>query len=230
LAEVGVVTQFTSTARLSGIISAAFVVSVTLAYAATLVVGLLSLPSPQAPIANPMFTIMEVLIIVLMPAIIVLMVAVHAWAPPEAKALSLTALIFMSIAASLTMSLHFLILTLSREAAFAGSPWKRLVFSFEWPSVGYALDIFAWDFWFALSMLFAAPVFRGTRLAAFVRVAALVSGVLAFAGLLGPALGDMRLRNVGLAGYVGAFPFAVGLIAILFCRTRPTDARETAAF
>jgi hypothetical protein len=37
-----------------------------------------------------MFTILEVLIIVMMPAMVALMVVVHAWAPWPIKALSMT--------------------------------------------------------------------------------------------------------------------------------------------
>ena len=37
-----------------------------------------------------MITILEVLIIAMMPAMVALMVAVHAWAPMHAKTLSLT--------------------------------------------------------------------------------------------------------------------------------------------
>jgi hypothetical protein len=73
--------EFTAIARLLGLYAAAATVVLTAAYAVTLVVGLLSLESPDQPIGNPMFTILEVLIIVIMPAMVGLMIAVHAWAP-----------------------------------------------------------------------------------------------------------------------------------------------------
>ena len=63
-----------------------------------------------------MFIILEVLIILTMPA----MVAVHAWAPTRAKALSLTSLVFMGLLAGTTCVVHFSILTLSRQPEFAG--------------------------------------------------------------------------------------------------------------
>jgi hypothetical protein len=72
---------------------------------------------------------------------------------------------------------------------------EPLVFSFEWPSVAYALDILAWDVFFALSMLFAAPVFSGSRLSAWIRALMVASGSLALVGLSGVVAGDMRLRN-----------------------------------
>jgi hypothetical protein len=155
---------------------------------------------------------------------VALMAAVHAWTPSHAKALSLTALVFMGLLAGVTCSVHFVILTLSRQAEFAGQSWLPLFVSFKWPSVVYALDILGWDFFFALSMLFAAPVFCGSRLADVIRVLMIASAVLAFAGLSGVVAGDMHLRNIGIVGYLGVFLIVAGLLAVLFYRTRPVAA------
>jgi hypothetical protein len=216
--------KFTATARSFGILSAAATVILVVTYAVTLVVGLLSLESPQEPIGDPMFTILEVLIIVMMPAMVALIVAVHAWAPMHAKTLTLTSVVFMGLLAGVTCIVHFCILTLSRQPEFAGQSWLPLVLSFKWPSVVYALDILAWDIFFPLSMLFAAPVFRGSRLAAWVHVLMIASGVLAFAGLSGVVVGDMQLRNIGIVGYVGVFLVVVALLAVLFYRATPQEA------
>jgi hypothetical protein len=220
---IGASMRFSATARRLGITSAVATVVLVIAYAVTLAVGLLSLESPRQPIGDPMFTILEVLIIVMMPAMVALMVAVHAWAPPHAKTLSLASLVFMSLLAGVTCVVHFCVLTLSRQPEFAGRRWLPLIFSFEWPSVAYALDILAWDVFFAFSMLFAAPVFRGSRLAAWIRVLMIASGVLALAGLSGVVVGDMQLRNIGIVGYVGVFLVVAALLAVLFYRTTPPE-------
>jgi hypothetical protein len=216
--------RFTATARRLGIFSATATFILIFAYAVTLVVGLMSLESPQEPIGNPMFTILEVLIIIMMPAMVALMVAVHAWAPMHAKTLSLTSVVFMGLLAGLTCSVHFVILTMSRQPEFTEQSWLPLVLSFNWPSVAYALDILGWDIFFALSMLFAAPVFWGSRLAAWIRVLMIASGVLALAGLSGVVAGDMQLRNIGIVGYVGVFLVVAALLAILFYRATPQEA------
>jgi hypothetical protein len=96
-----------------------------------------------------------------------------------------------------------------------------LLLSFHWPSVPYALDILAWDVFFALSVLCAAPVFRASRLTASIRGLLVTSGALALAGLSGVILGDMRLRNIGIVGYSGVFPVVALLLLILFRRTHP---------
>ncbi len=213
--------EFSAIARRLGIFSALGVVVLEVAYAVTLAIGFLSLTSPLEPIGDPMFSILEVLIIVMMPVMVTLMVVVHAWAPSHARALSLTAVVFMGLLAGITCSIHFVILTLSRQAAFAGQPWLPVLFSFKWPSVVYALDIFGWDVLFPLSMFCAAPVFGGSRLAVSIRVVMVASGVLALAGLSGVVAGDMQLRNIGIVGYAGVFPVVAGLLAVLFYRARP---------
>jgi hypothetical protein len=213
--------KFTATARRLGIFSATATVVLLVAYAVTLTVGLASLESPQQPIGEPMFTILEILIITMMPAMVALMVAVHAWAPIHAKTLSLTSVIFMGLLAGVTCIVHFVILTLSRQPEFAGRTWSSQVFSFEWPSVAYALDILGWDVFFPLSMLFAAPVFRGSGLAAWVRVLMIASGVLSLAGLSGVVVSDMLVRNIGIVGYVGVFLFVAALLGVFFYRATP---------
>jgi hypothetical protein len=96
-----------------------------------------------------------------------------------------------------------------------------LFMSFTWPSVPYALDILAWDVFFALAVLFAAPVFSGNRLAASIRALMIASGVLSLAGLSGVVVGDMQLRMIGVVGYAGVFPVVALLLAILFYRATP---------
>jgi len=52
-------------------------------YAVILALGILSLKSPQDPIGDPYFTIMELLILFMAPLMVVSMVAVHAYAPSD---------------------------------------------------------------------------------------------------------------------------------------------------
>jgi peptidoglycan/LPS O-acetylase OafA/YrhL len=113
---------------------------------------------------------------------------------------------------------------LSHQPEFRAQSWLPLVLSFEWPSVTYALDILGWDVFFPLSMLFAALVFQGSRLATWIRVLMIASGVLSLAGLSGVVAGDMQLRNIGIAGYVGVFLVVATLLAVLFYRTTPQEA------
>ena len=213
---------FTPAARRLGLVSAVGTVLVSTGYGVVLIAGLWALPSPEQPIGQPWFSLMEVLILLLMPLLVGLMAAVHAWAPAEHKAFALLALVFMALLAGLTSSVHFVIFTLSRQAGFTGPAWEPLL-SFRWPSVPYALDILGWDGFFALSVLCAAPLFRGNRLAGAIRGALVASGGLALAGLSGLIMDDMRLRGLGIVGYAGVFPVAALLLAILFYRAAPAE-------
>ncbi len=203
--------------------SAGACVALGLAYAVTLTIGFMSLESPQQPIGDPMFSLLEMLILLMMPAMVSLMVAVHAWAPVDAKSLTLVALVFMSLLAGLTSCLHFVTLSVSRQPAFVAQPWQALVFGFKWPSLAYAVDILGWDVFFPLAMFFAAPAFRGSGLSLWIRRSLLTAGTLALAGLAGVALGDMRVRNIGIVGYVGVFLVAAAQLGLLFYRTPPVE-------
>lgn len=194
-------------------------------YAVTTALGFLSLKSPQDPIRDPYFTMMELLIILLSPLMVMSMIAVHAYATPDAKVYSFTALVFMVVMAVITSGVHFVVLTVSRPieaAGFAGAP---LLFSFQWPSVAYTLDILAWDWFFALSILFAAPVFKESKLERTLRYFMIASGVLSLIGLLGVPLAIMKVgfwlivRNIGIVGYALTAPIAFLLLAIVFGRT-----------
>ena len=207
---------FTASARTLGIVSASGTVFLSVIYAIPLTAGLLSLPSPDTPIGDPWFPMMEILIILTMPVMVGLMVAVHAWATPQTKVYSLLALVFMGLLTGLTCSVHFVILTVTHQAEFVGQSWLPLVVSFKWLSVTYALDILAWDVFFALAVLSAAPVFSGSRLATSIRVLMIVSGTLSLGGLSGVFLDDSKFRNIGIVGYAAVFPVAALLLAILF--------------
>jgi hypothetical protein len=99
--------------------------------------------------------------------------------------------------------------------------------SFKWPSVAYALDMLG--LLLPLSMLFAAPVCGGDRLAEWIRALMIASGVLALAALSGVVADDMQLRNIGIIGYVGVFLVVAALLAVLFRATQPDKSGTSSA-
>jgi hypothetical protein len=208
---------FTLQHRTIGRAAAWAVFCLEMVYAVTTILGFLSLKSPDDAIGDPFFSVMELLIILIAPLMVVSMVAVHAYAPPDAKIYSLTALIFTILMAGITSSVHFVILTVSRQLEANSVAW---LLSFKWPSVAYTLDILAWDWFFALSMLFAAPVFGVGRLEHIVRMLTIVSGVLSLAGLIGVPLANMQIRNIGIIGYGVVAPVVFLLLGIVFRRTQ----------
>ncbi len=183
------------------------------AYALVLVVGLATLPTPAQPIQDPWFTLMELLILAIAPAMVVFLVALHGCVPAENRPAALLAVSFISLCAVVTCSVHFSILVLSRQPAIAAAEWAPLVFGFSWPSLVYALDILAWDFFFSLAALFAALALSGEDGHGMARMLLFGAALLAFAGLLGVPLENMNVRNIGIIGYVAVFPAAAALIA-----------------
>jgi hypothetical protein len=210
---------FTLSARRLGIVSAGGTVVLNAAYAIPLTFGLLSLPSAAAPIGDPWFSMMEILIILMMPVMVGLMAAVHAWATPQSKVYGLLALMFMGLLTVVTCSVHFVILSVTHRAEFVGQSWVPLVLSFRWLSVTYALDVLAWDVFFALAVLSAAAIFGGSRLARSIRVLLIISGTLSLSGLSGVFFDESNLRSIGIVGYAAVFPVAALLVAVLFYRT-----------
>lgn len=217
---------FTSHHRSLGRAAAWGIFVLEIVYAVILVLGLLSLESPQDPIGDPYFTLLEILILLLAPLLVIVMIAVHAYASAEAKVYSATALTMMILLAGITSMVHFVILTVSRPLIATGQEWVPFLLSFTWPSVFYALDILAWDWFFALALLFAVPVFAGGRLETAARILLLVAGLLSLAGLIGVPLADMQVRLLGVVGYVGVAPFAFALLGVILGRTQPQQAKD----
>lgn len=195
-----------------------------LVYAIVLSIGLLTLPLPDQPIQNPWFTLMEVLILLIAPAMVVFTVGLHYRTPSNRKSISLLSVIFMSMCALITCCVHFAVLTLSREPIVTQAAWSSLVFAFKWPSLVYALDILAWDIFFPLAALSAAGALDGVGLAGRARNFLFGSAILAFVGLAGVPMDNMNIRNIGILGYVVLFPIAALMLAIVFKREAQTRA------
>lgn len=192
-------------------------------YAITTLLGLLSLESPHDPIGDPYFTIMEILTILIASLMVIAMGAIHAYAAPERKAYSLAAVCFMFITAGITSSVHFVILAVGHQIEYGETTGLSFFLSFRWPSVAYALDILAWDWFFALSILFAAPVFRTGRLEKIARTLMMVCGMLSLAGLIGVPLANMQIRNIGIIGYAVVAPVVFLVIGIILGRSNHVE-------
>ncbi len=158
---------------------------------------------------DPYLAILEALIILMAPFMVLMMAAVHAYAVPEVKTYSLSALGFMILLAGMTSSILFIRLTVLRRIDSS---------SLLHPDFFLYADLLAWDLFFGLSMLFPAPVFKAGRLEKAIRIAMIVSGSLCIIGILGPALGDLRFQAFGIIGYTWAFFVVCLLLLRLFNR------------
>ncbi len=213
-----VASKYSSTGRIA--CQAVFLLGIV--YAVTTVLGFVSLKSPNEPIGDPFFTMMELLILLMVPFMVVSMIAVHYHAAIEDKIYSLAALLFMIVMAGISSCVHFLILTVSHQLDAVQSAEQSWFFSFKWPSVLYSLDILAWDWFFALSMFFAARVFKRNRLEKTIRVLMIICGLLSLAGLIGVPLKNMQVRNIGIIGYGVIGPFVFLLVGKVLRQTGQT--------
>ncbi len=177
-------------------------------YAIVTTIGLLTLKSPQDPIGYPYFTIMEMMSILIALLMTISMAAVHQYALQADKVFSLLSLIFMSVTTGITSCVHFLVLSVSNSAEAKLLSHHSLYFSFKWPSVVYALDILAWDLFFGISMLFAAPVFKRNLSEKKINILLISCGIFSLIGLMGVPLQNMQLRNIGIIGYAVIAPVA----------------------
>jgi hypothetical protein len=214
--------QWTPADRRIGMWSCYLVFALGLAYVPTMVAGFVAAGGLSAPIPDPYQAVMELLILLLAPTLVVAFAALYRYASPSAKTLSLSALLLVALMAGITICVHFVLLTVGRQANETTLPGFALLFSWTWPSMTYALDIAAWDFCLGLALLLVAPVFSGSRLARWVRYGAILSGVLCLAGIMGAVLGNMTYRDIGILGYGGVLPVVALLMGRLFSRT-PTE-------
>jgi hypothetical protein len=195
-------------------------------YVAVMALGFVAAGDIDAPLADPAFAIMELLILVQTPLIVLLFGTIHRYAAPPFRTFSLAALVLVAVMACITLCVHFVLLTVGRQVPQSLLPAFDQFFSFKWPSVAYALDILAWDYCFGLALLLAAPAFGRDPAERAVRTGLVLAGILCLAGLLGVLTANMQIRNVGIAGYGVVFPVVTLLIARLFGRERSRTATK----
>jgi len=216
-------THWTRTDRFLGKSSCYLQFGTALAYVPTMAAGMVAVGGLSAPIRDPYQAIMEFLIFPSVIAMIVAFAALHAYAPQSKKTLSLSALVLVALMAAITTCVHFIVLTVGRQANETTLPGFTMLFSWTWPSMIYALDIAAWDFLLGVALLLAAAIFSGSHLAIWVRRGLVTSGLLCLGGTLGAVLGNMTVRDIGILGYGLVLPVVMLQMGRLFAATPAID-------
>jgi hypothetical protein len=139
--------------------------------------------SAQASFSDPFRPIASMLLVLVAALMIAGMAAVHAYAAPELKGYSLLSLIFMSLAMGATTVINFtFFLILTHPIEMPNAPWITLFFPDKKPGVFGSIDLLVWGWFFGLSMIAAAPVFREGRLEKTLRILMFATGILPIAG------------------------------------------------
>jgi hypothetical protein len=154
--------------------------------------------------------------------LVVLFAAVHTYAARDGKTCSSAALAFCVVFATISGVNTFLLLVIAPHAA--NEPALALLFSFHWPSMNLALDLFAWGPVLGLALLFAAPVFHGDRLQLMTRVALILAGILCEGNILCFVVGEPHFSILGILGYDLVLPVVCVCLAILFWRSEASVA------
>jgi len=132
-------------------------------YVAVMVLGFIAVGGLPAPLVDPAFASMELLILVQAPLIVVLFGAFHRYAAPRSRGLSLAAFALAVVMAAITLSVHFVLLTVGRQVPSALLPGFERLFSFNWrrchtPSISWPGTIAsAWRCCWLLRCSPAAP-------------------------------------------------------------------------
>lgn len=211
-------------ARAMGMLGAWTAFALNEAYAITSGIGYLSAASPTDPIRDPYLSIMCLSIVLMAPFLVLTMVAVHAYAPPGHKTHSLAALAFMTLLAGITSTVNFSLFVAARQPGPTPALWTASFIAPGWPPIPQSIDLFAWDWFFALSMLLAAPVFGGSNLQRAVRVVMLISAALCLIGLAWLPFSPPQATLIGILGWGVAGPIVFLLLANLFTRLNPVTA------
>lgn len=186
-------------------------------YAAVLLAGGVVRGLPR----EPWFALAEVLTILSAIILVVLMGAIHACTSPPYRLFSLLGLGWMFVLAGITITVHMAELTVVRQLDHEDQSTFARLFEFEWPSLLYGVEFVAWHIGFGLSTFFTAFAFQGAGREKAIRLGLIVVSLLCLAGLIGPAVGNLNWRLIGVFGYVIVFPGICIMIAQVFNDAAP---------
>lgn len=210
------VSTFKPRARTLGIFAAWMAFAVSEVYA--VVSGVAYASQGAAVESGPFLSIMALLVVVMGPFLVLSLIAVHAYAAPDNKPYSLAALVFMLACVTITTCINFMLLMVSSRPELFSEAWRGLFLPCRWPAPAFVLDNFVWDWFFGLSMLLAAPIFRGDRFKTALRLLMLLSGALCLAGLAWLAVSPDQAIIIGILGWGAAGPLVFLLLARVFGR------------
>jgi hypothetical protein len=162
---------------------------------------------------------MEVLTILSAVALLGLVIAIWCFADPSRHLSAVLALIITSLAAGLTVAVHFVQLTAIRQLWRAG---RLADYRLIWPSPLFAVEYLVWDFLIGLTLVFLSFALTETPGAVRTRRALLLAGVLCLVGGAGPVTGRMPLQNIAVLGYAVVLPIAGALATSMFRGALPS--------
>ena len=155
--------------------------------------------------------IMEILTIWSAIAITQFMVELHKGSSENRKSHSMVALILTACMAGVTITNHFIYMTVLNQM-FRVEVMPSWLLLDGWPSVTKGLECVAWAFFLGMAMLFASNALEdlGNKVMTWTMR---ISGILCLTGLIGPIIGNMNYYMLSTVGYsVGFLIFSIEMI------------------
>lgn len=175
----------------------------------------------EATFRDPYLPAASLLLVPIAALMISSMAAVHAYASRERKVFGMLSLAFMALGMGATTLLNVgLFVVVTHPAETAGAPWLSLFLPIKIPCLYGELDLVNWSWFFSLSMISAAPIFREGRLER------TLSGLMYATGIL-PILGWALMIFVPSAYWPGwilqALGWGVLILVVWFLMARVFD-------
>jgi hypothetical protein len=192
--------------------------------------GLISIPATRwagaqlfAAEFKPIESLPAIPALLLGPAVMMLMLSIHFYAPQPKRIFSLAAVLFTAIYAALCSLNYFVQLTAVRQGVLNGDASAIAPFVMANPqSVFLAVDTLGYLFLF-IACLLAAPVFDRGRLEQGIRWLLVGSAVLGLIGVLGYAIDQPTIYFAGLMVSGVTFLVLTTLLAVLYNRLLQPD-------
>jgi hypothetical protein len=223
---------FTVEQRMLGRISCWGALIVGLAYTVFAILTRVNNPTTAAAsFSDPFLPIASILLVPVAALMIASMAAVHAYAPPRLRVYSLLALLFMGLGMGITTIINFAVFFIvTHPSEMANAPWLSLILPFKRPGMFGELDLLAWSWFFGLSMIVAAPVFREGRLERILRILMLATGILPIVGwvmmIFFPSA-DLPAWILQALGWGVLILIVWFLLARVFDRAHPAERQST---
>lgn len=170
-------------------------------------------------------TVMELLTVWAAIEIVLLMAELYRASCERRKSHSLIALIFTLCMAVVTISNHFMFLTVASQIFHSNNMPSWLLLD-GWPSITKGLECVAWGFFLGMAMLFASFALNdlGSKVITWTMR---ISGIMTLAGLIGPITGYMNYYYLSTVGYtIGFLVLSIEMIVYFNNKNRQLASNE----
>jgi hypothetical protein len=161
-----------------------------------------ALTSGTFPPAGLLQALMNVVIMLTIPAMVLLWVAIHQVTPAEKQVFSLGSLVLLAIfAVPASINRYNALIVVPQAIAIGKTEFLEWFLPYGGPSIMAAMEVLSWGFYYGLACLCLAPVFGGNRLEKAIFWTLIASGGLSLISILGQVLSSIPLSMPGVVAW-----------------------------